>query len=193
MIKNSDLAGHCDAPQLLWLTGKCRMVTGHAMGRATIAVPYSFAILAIGAPRHCRVGLLEIEKCKMELLHNMGDLAILARRASGQNDKHKGSAIVAHCEGSPFPVRPISRFEYFSSFGLWKRESSIVLLKRNKWKYADLDESTVLCMVMEHVVLNGLECKMASNSSKPSDAASEPISPMDARRPHDDSDPNDSH
>ncbi|PHT83931.1 hypothetical protein T459_12374 [Capsicum annuum] len=147
MIKNSDLAGHCDAPQLLWLTGKCRMVTGHAMGRATIAVPYSFAILAIGAPRHCRVGLLEIEKW----------------------------------------------FEYFSSFGLWKRESSIVLLKRNKWKYADLDESTVLCMVMEHVVLNGLECKMASNSSKPSDAASEPISPMDARRPHDDSDPNDSH
>ncbi|CAN4079305.1 unnamed protein product [Withania somnifera] len=48
-----------------------------------------------------------------------------------------------------------------------KKESSAVLLKRNKQKHADHDESTVLCMAMEHVILvNGLECKMASNSSK---------------------------
>ncbi|KAF3625274.1 Paired amphipathic helix protein Sin3-like 1 [Capsicum annuum] len=48
-----------------------------------------------------------------------------------------------------------------------KKESSAVLLKRNKRKHADLDESTALGLAMEHVVLvNGLECKMASNSSK---------------------------
>ncbi|KAH0707948.1 paired amphipathic helix protein Sin3-like 2 [Solanum tuberosum] len=48
-----------------------------------------------------------------------------------------------------------------------KKESSAVLLKRNKRKRADNDESTALCMAMEHVILvNGLECKMASNSSK---------------------------
>ncbi|KAJ8546294.1 hypothetical protein K7X08_018877 [Anisodus acutangulus] len=48
-----------------------------------------------------------------------------------------------------------------------KKESSAVLLKRNKRKLADHDESTAFCMAMEHVILvNGLECKMASNSSK---------------------------
>ncbi|XP_009630074.1 paired amphipathic helix protein Sin3-like 2 isoform X1 [Nicotiana tomentosiformis] len=48
-----------------------------------------------------------------------------------------------------------------------KKESSAVLLKRNKRKHANHDESTAFCMAMEHVILvNGLECKMASNSSK---------------------------
>ncbi|XP_060193680.1 paired amphipathic helix protein Sin3-like 2 isoform X1 [Lycium barbarum] len=48
-----------------------------------------------------------------------------------------------------------------------KKESSAVLLKRNKRKRADDDESTDFSMAMEHVILvNGLECKMASNSSK---------------------------
>ncbi|XP_016559073.1 paired amphipathic helix protein Sin3-like 2 isoform X2 [Capsicum annuum] len=48
-----------------------------------------------------------------------------------------------------------------------KKESSAVVLKRNKRKHSDHDVSSALCMVMENVILvNGLECKMASNSSK---------------------------
>jgi len=43
----------------------------------------------------------------------------------------------------------------------------VSIIHRNKRKRADNDESTALCMAMEHVILvNGLECKMASNSSK---------------------------
>ncbi|KAL2505092.1 Paired amphipathic helix protein Sin3-like 2 [Abeliophyllum distichum] len=46
------------------------------------------------------------------------------------------------------------------------KESSAVMLKRNLRKFANLDESS-LHMAMENVlVMNGLECKMASNSSK---------------------------
>ncbi|XP_009617907.1 paired amphipathic helix protein Sin3-like 2 isoform X2 [Nicotiana tomentosiformis] len=48
-----------------------------------------------------------------------------------------------------------------------KKESSAVMLKRNKRKDTDHDVSSALCMVMENIILvNGLECKMASNSSK---------------------------
>ncbi|XP_069149570.1 paired amphipathic helix protein Sin3-like 2 isoform X4 [Solanum lycopersicum] len=48
-----------------------------------------------------------------------------------------------------------------------KKESSAVMLKRNKRKHTNHDVSSALCMVMENIILvNGLECKMASNSSK---------------------------
>ncbi|OIT33725.1 PREDICTED: paired amphipathic helix protein Sin3-like 2 isoform X2 [Nicotiana attenuata] len=48
-----------------------------------------------------------------------------------------------------------------------KKESSAVMLKRNKRKHTDHDVSSALCTVMENIILvNGLECKMASNSSK---------------------------
>ncbi|XP_075105743.1 paired amphipathic helix protein Sin3-like 2 isoform X3 [Nicotiana tabacum] len=52
-----------------------------------------------------------------------------------------------------------------------KKESSAVMLKRsvsrNKRKHTDHDVSSALCMVRENIILvNGLECKMASNSSK---------------------------
>ncbi|XP_055805599.1 paired amphipathic helix protein Sin3-like 2 isoform X2 [Solanum dulcamara] len=49
-----------------------------------------------------------------------------------------------------------------------KKESSAVMLNsRNKRKHANHDVSSALCMVMENIILvNGLECKMASNSSK---------------------------
>lgn len=40
-------------------------------------------------------------------------------------------------------------------------------VSRNKRKHANHDVSSALCMVMENIILvNGLECKMASNSSK---------------------------
>lgn len=48
-----------------------------------------------------------------------------------------------------------------------KKESSAVFLKRNKHKYGNLDEDSAFCKSMENVrVWNGLECKMASSSSK---------------------------
>nr|GMD56502.1 paired amphipathic helix protein Sin3-like 2 isoform X1 [Ipomoea batatas] len=48
-----------------------------------------------------------------------------------------------------------------------KKESSSIMLKRSKRKFANLDELSAVCLAMENVViLNGLECKMASNSSK---------------------------
>ncbi|MCE2055418.1 hypothetical protein HAX54_042548 [Datura stramonium] len=53
---------------------------------------------------------------------------------------------------------------YYENAHVLLQEDSIY---RNKRKHADHDESTAFCMAMEHVVLvNGLECKMASNSSK---------------------------
>lgn len=40
-------------------------------------------------------------------------------------------------------------------------------VSRNKRKHTNHDVSSALCMVMENIILvNGLECKMASNSSK---------------------------
>ncbi|KAL3526467.1 hypothetical protein ACH5RR_011123 [Cinchona calisaya] len=55
----------------------------------------------------------------------------------------------------------------YLSVGHGKKESSAVMLKRNKRKYADIDEDSAFCKAMENVqVLNGLECKMYSNSSK---------------------------
>ncbi|CAA2958732.1 paired amphipathic helix Sin3-like 2 isoform X1 [Olea europaea subsp. europaea] len=48
-----------------------------------------------------------------------------------------------------------------------RKESSPVMLKRNMHKYANLNESSALCMAAKNVLsINGLECKMASNSSK---------------------------
>ncbi|CAA2967038.1 paired amphipathic helix Sin3-like 2 isoform X2 [Olea europaea subsp. europaea] len=48
-----------------------------------------------------------------------------------------------------------------------RKESSLVMLKRNMQKYDNLDESSAVCMAAKNVLLiNGLECKMASNSSK---------------------------
>ncbi|CAI9109588.1 OLC1v1009432C1 [Oldenlandia corymbosa var. corymbosa] len=55
----------------------------------------------------------------------------------------------------------------YLSIGHGKRESSAVMLKRNKRKYADPDEDSALCTAMETVRLwNGLECKMSATSSK---------------------------
>ncbi|KAL8471473.1 hypothetical protein ACS0TY_028934 [Phlomoides rotata] len=48
-----------------------------------------------------------------------------------------------------------------------KKESSMIMLKRNMCKYKDLDESTALCRATQKVlIMNGLECKMAATSSK---------------------------
>ncbi|XP_012568099.1 paired amphipathic helix protein Sin3-like 2 isoform X2 [Cicer arietinum] len=48
-----------------------------------------------------------------------------------------------------------------------KKEPHGILLERNKPKYGDLDELSAICAVMEDVkVINGLECKIACNSSK---------------------------
>ncbi|KAL3526003.1 hypothetical protein ACH5RR_014375 [Cinchona calisaya] len=55
----------------------------------------------------------------------------------------------------------------YLSVGPGKKESSAVMLKRNKRKYAEIDEDSAFCKAMENVqVWNGLECKMSSNSSK---------------------------
>ncbi|KAL8114658.1 hypothetical protein AgCh_021500 [Apium graveolens] len=55
----------------------------------------------------------------------------------------------------------------FLSVVLNKKESSSILLQRNKFKYADPDKSPDICIAMEGVkVINGLECKMACTSSK---------------------------
>ncbi|RAL40892.1 hypothetical protein DM860_008590 [Cuscuta australis] len=48
-----------------------------------------------------------------------------------------------------------------------KKESPAVVLKRNKREFTKLDESSAMCLAMKNVtILNGLECKMACNSSK---------------------------
>ncbi|XP_027075364.2 paired amphipathic helix protein Sin3-like 2 isoform X2 [Coffea arabica] len=55
----------------------------------------------------------------------------------------------------------------YLSVGQGKKESSAVMLKRNKRKFAEIDEDSAFCKAMETVrVWNGLECKMSSNSSK---------------------------
>ncbi|KAL2528801.1 Paired amphipathic helix protein Sin3-like 2 [Forsythia ovata] len=46
------------------------------------------------------------------------------------------------------------------------KESSAVMLKRNLRKFANLDESSLYMATDNVLVMNGLECKMASNSSK---------------------------
>ncbi|EYU34691.1 hypothetical protein MIMGU_mgv1a0002561mg, partial [Erythranthe guttata] len=48
-----------------------------------------------------------------------------------------------------------------------KKESSPIMLKRNMRKYASLDEASAFYMATENVlIMNGLECKMATNSFK---------------------------
>lgn len=48
-----------------------------------------------------------------------------------------------------------------------KKEPSSLFLKRNKRKYAGLDESSAICKALDDVhLVNGLECKMACSSSK---------------------------
>ncbi|KAM7506675.1 hypothetical protein LguiA_017128 [Lonicera macranthoides] len=56
--------------------------------------------------------------------------------------------------------------DFLSVFSV-RKESPSILLRRNKRKFADLDECSAICMAMEDVrMVNGLECKMACNSSK---------------------------
>ncbi|CAH9125249.1 unnamed protein product [Cuscuta epithymum] len=55
----------------------------------------------------------------------------------------------------------------YLSLELGTREPSTIMLKRNKRKYANLDESSAHSMAKENIYsLNGLECKMTSHSSK---------------------------
>ncbi|XP_030553614.2 paired amphipathic helix protein Sin3-like 2 isoform X1 [Rhodamnia argentea] len=50
-----------------------------------------------------------------------------------------------------------------------RKEPHDIFLSRNKRKYAGLDENSVFCMALEGIhVVNGLECKVACNSSKTS-------------------------
>ncbi|KAJ7974484.1 Paired amphipathic helix SIN3-like protein [Quillaja saponaria] len=48
-----------------------------------------------------------------------------------------------------------------------KKEHHSIILQRNKYRYAGLDELSAICSAMEgSQVVNGLECKIACNSSK---------------------------
>lgn len=77
MTKNPNFAVHHVAPQLRWLTRKGGVGTELFLLCETIAMPYSFAILATGAMRHDRVGLLEIDKCEMGLFRDLGNRGVL--------------------------------------------------------------------------------------------------------------------
>ncbi|OIW12423.1 hypothetical protein TanjilG_04172 [Lupinus angustifolius] len=55
----------------------------------------------------------------------------------------------------------------FLSASPCKKEPNGVILRRNKRKYRGLDEHSAICSAMDGVkVINGLECKIACNSSK---------------------------
>ncbi|XP_028778645.1 paired amphipathic helix protein Sin3-like 2 isoform X2 [Neltuma alba] len=55
----------------------------------------------------------------------------------------------------------------FLSVSPGKKEPHGIILQRNKRGYGDLDELTSMCLAMEGVkIINGLECKIACNSSK---------------------------